>query len=205
MSEQDLESCVRAEKSRTYSVDEQIAIAHAMEEQGVGPNHEGIKRSELEDQLGLDLTYDAETSLHHLEEIDIVESVVPPGPDGYAISKRLDEIINGEVDRVVAEEIESLIDHIHDDDPVDGGDGVAVADGSGATVRGVVAEAFDLVPSAVEQHLRDGDQVAKLNIAVDAIENEEAVSRGEEYDRIIFRNAAYKWRLTQKAVGLYEA
>ena len=133
------------------------------------------------------------------------EEFLPPGSSGYAISERRDEIVNGRVDETAEEDIKNLIDHIQDDDPASGGDTPAVADGSGVTLRSVVAETFDLSPDGVERFLRRGDQVAKLNRAVDAIEESPEVEKRDTYGRIVFRNAAYRYRLTEKAVKLVEA
>lgn len=205
MSEDDLERYIRSEKRKTHSIDEQADIALAMYNQGIGPGHDGVKRADLEDELGLDLDYNIETSLGHLEDIDVVEEFLPPGPSGYAISERRDEIVNGEVDDVAAEDMENIIDHMQDDDPASGGDTPAIADGSGVTLRTVLADTFDLAPDRVERYLRRGDQVDKLNTAVDAIEESAEVTKRDDYGRIVFRNAAYHYRLTSKAVEMAEA
>jgi hypothetical protein len=204
MTKEELNRFIRSEKRKTHSVDEQAIIALSMYEQGIGPLHDGVKRADLEDELGLNLDYNIGTSLNHLEEIGVVEGLRPPGPKGYAISERLDDIVNGKVDETAEVDIENLIDHIQDDDPTPSGDTPAVADGSGVTVRRVVADAFDLAPDGVEDHLRSGDQVNKLNDAVDAIEDSPEVDKRDDYGRIVFRNTAYRYRLTEKAVELVE-
>lgn len=205
MGQEDLERFIRAEKRNARSTDEQVNIALAMADQGIGPAHEGIVRSQIEDELGLDLHYNAGTSLGHLVEIELIEEFTPPGPTTFVISQRLDEIILGRVEETAAEDIELLIDHMQDDDPADADDTVAVADGSGTTVRRVLSNRFDIVPDAVEQYLRTGDQVEKLNASIDALEEHDDAEVGDDYDRIIFRNVAYRYRLTERAVSLLEA
>lgn len=204
MTNADLEQYIRAKKARTDSIDEQVTIAHAMWDADIDPDHDGVKRADLEDELGLDLEYNVGTSLGHLEEIDVVEEFLPPGPSGYAISERLDDIVNGEADEVAETDIERLIQHIQDDDPATDDEASAVADGAGVTMRTVVADAFDVMPEAVEQYLRKGDQVDKLNDAIDAIEDHDDVEAHDDYGKIVFRNAAYRYRLTEKAVDLVE-
>lgn len=205
MTEDELEEFIRHEKHSAKSVDEQVQITVAMLDEPIGPLHDGVKRAHLEAHLGLDLEYNIGTSLSHLEEIGIVEEFLPPGPSGYAISERLDEIVNGRVDEVVEVDIDRLINHIQDDDPTSSDGDVAVADGGGTTVRSVVANAFDLGPESVEPFLRRGDQVEKLNTSIDAIEENEEVERRDGYGRIVFRNAAYRYRLTEWAIEVVES
>lgn len=68
-----------------------------------------------------------------------------------------------------------------------------VADGSGITLRTVIAETFDLSPDGVERILRRGDQVAKLNRFADAIAKSPEVDKRDTYGRIVFRYAAYRY------------
>lgn len=204
MTKADLERYIRARKARTDSIDEQVTIALGMWDTGLDQDHDGVKRADLEDELGLDLQYNVGTSLGHLEEIDVVDTTTPSGPSWYVISERRDTIINGEVDETAATDIERLITDMQENDPVDDGDTSAVADGAGVTIRTVVADEFDIMPEAVERFLRKGDQVDKLNKAIDAIEAHDNVERSDDYGKIIFRGAAYRYRLTEKAVGLCE-
>lgn len=191
------------EKASTRSTDDQIAISHTMWDENIGPSHGGLRKDEIENELDLDLEYNVGTSLAHLEEIDVVEGVSPPGPEFYAISKHLDEIVLGRVDEVAAEDMEALIEHIQDDHPLGDEPGEAVADGSGISIRTVVADAFDVIPEAVEKFLREGDTVDKLATAVDAIEESEHVEKRDDYDKIIFRRGAIKFRLTSEQVERY--
>lgn len=205
MSKQDVEAYIRREKRNTHSVDDQVEIAHAMWDRGKHPNEEGVKRTDLEDELGLDLDYSVKTSLRHLEEIDIVEEYREPGPDTYVIADWHDEtFIMGIVDEAAEEGIEALIDHVQDEDPVSGDDTPAVADGAGVTLRQVVADEFDLQPRALEDHLRGDNQVDKLNDAVERIEDNDEFETRDDYGEIRFVNVPYRYRLTAFAVDLYE-
>lgn len=80
-----------------------------------------------------------------------------------------------------------------------------MADGSGGILRAVLAEAFDLAPDGVERYLRREDQVDKLNRAADAVEESPEFGKRDDYGRIVCRNAAYRYRLTSKAVEMAEA
>lgn len=207
MSKEHIERIIRLLKGVTHSTDEQIEIAHAMASQGVYYPYEGIKRAELEDELGLDLDYNPKTSLRHLEEIGLVEEYKDPGVDVFAIATWRDTngVVNGAVDEAAEEALEAVIDHVQDDDVPSPGGPRAVTDGGHSTVRGVVADCFDLAPDAVEGHLRrPGDKVDRLNEVVEAIEEEDDVDARDDYGEIIFVNRAYKYRLSVAAARLYE-
>jgi hypothetical protein len=204
MAKQDVEDYIRYHKRNAHSVDDQIKIAHAMWDRGKLPNETGVKRSDLEDELGLDLDYSVKTSLRHLEEIDIVDEYREPGPDTYVIADWHEEtFIMGMVDEATEEGIEALIDHVQDEDPVSGDDTPVVADGAGTTLRQAVAKEFDLRPHALEDHLRGDNQVDKLNDAVEGIEAHDDFETRDNYGEIRFVNVPYHYRLTAFTVDLY--
>lgn len=204
MTEEHAERYIRTEKRDTLSVGDQVKISHAMWDQNIGPNDDGLREDEIEDGLDLDLDYNVGTSLDHLVEIDVIEEVVPAGPDFYAISERLDDVVNGRVDEVAAEDIEALIDHMQDDDPPEEEETTAVADGGRMTIRRLLAEEFDVLPDTIEHFLRRGDQVEKLNTAVEAISEHEELDKRGDYDEITFRRGAHRYRLTEEQVARYE-
>lgn len=150
--------------------------------------------------------------LNHLVDLDILEKFQPPSPSTYVISERRDQIINDEVEETVDEEIERLIDHmvVHMDDrivPMDDGlpgDRVVIADGGGRTIRSILTEEFEVPPEDVESHLREGDRLAKLNQAVDAIEESEDIDKSDDYGRVIFRSPTHRYRLSEFGVSLAE-
>jgi hypothetical protein len=43
-----------------------------------------------------------------------------------------------------------------------------------------------------------------LNTSIDAIEENDGVEKRDDYDRIVFRNAAYRYRLTEWAMEIVE-
>jgi hypothetical protein len=204
MTRQDVERYIRTEKGNAHSVDDLVDIAHAAWDAQIDPTTEGIKTAELEGELGLQLDYGIGTCLNHLEEIELFESRVPSGPDWYVISVRLDKVINGDVDDVAEDDIEAVIQHMQDDDPVGRTEATAATDGARTAVRSVLSSAFDVTPSTVEQHLRGGDPVERLNTAVEEIEDHPDLTKRETYGRIIFRRGALRWRLTKRAVNLYQ-
>lgn len=205
MSKQDVEDYIRREKRHTHSLDDQVKISHAMWDYGILPDEEGGKRSDLADELGLNLDYSLKTSLRHLEEIDIVDEYLEPGPETYVIADWHEEtFIMGMVDEAAEEGIEALIDHVQDEDPVSGDETPVAADGAGITLRHVVADQFDLQPQALEDHLRGDNKVEKLNDAVEGIEAHEDFETRDDYGEIRFVNVPYRYRLTAFAVDLYE-
>lgn len=201
---------IRDQNPNTHSVADQISVATALYENGIGPDQEGLTRNEIAERLAFE--YSPRTVLNHLVDIDLLEEFQPPGPSTYVISERRDQIINGEVEETVEEEIERLIDHMvaHMDDrivPMDDGqpgDRVVVADGAGRTIRSILAEEFEIPSDDVESHLRDDDRLTKLNRAVDAIEESEDIDKGDDYGRVIFRSPAYRYRLSEFGMSLAE-
>ena len=213
-----LEAYIRDRNARTRSLDDQVAIASALARAGVGPDHDGLTRTEIVGQFDLDLEFQAKTVLNTLVDGNVLEERRPPGPDVFAISERRDEIVNGEVKAEAAENIEALVAHIDDElravklddaaaewsdrETAASDPSMAFADGAGRTVRSILAGAFDVAPERVVEHLRSGDPVERLNAAVDAIENAEEVTKSEEYGRIVFVSPAYRYRLSQSAMEL---
>jgi len=205
-----LATYIREQKGNTASVADQISVATALYEAGVGPDHDGLTRSEIAERLAF--KYSSRTVLSHLVDIDILEEFQLPGPSTYVISERRDQIINGEVEETIEEEIESLIDHMvtHIDDRIvamdegQTGDRVVLADGAGRTIRSILADEFEIRSTEVEAYLRDGDKLSNLNEAVDAIKESEDVDKEDEYGRIIFRTPAYRYRLSSHGMKLAE-
>lgn len=204
---EDIERYIRERKRSTRSTGDQITIAHAMYDQSVTPDHDGVKSGDTEDELGVDLEFNADTSLGHLEDIDLVEEFRPPGPERLAIATWLDggegEVVNGRVGEVAQEGIEGLVADL--EPPAADGGSVGTIEIPEDTVRGVVAEEFDLRLSEVEGFLRSAaDPVDTLISAAEAIEEADGVTTGDEYGTIVFINTAYRYRLTEDAIELYE-
>lgn len=203
MSRKDVHQYIHERKRETHSVDEQVEILHEMWDQNYGPNVEGFEADELEDELGLDLEYKAKTSLDHLTSIDLVEEY---GSYTLVIADWMaggeGEVVNGEVEEAAREGINGLISDL---EPVpDHSSGWAVTDGSGATVRGVVSSTLDVAPEKVDNYLRTTDDpVTDLRKSVDRINETDGIETSDDYGDIWFTNRAYRYRLTPKAVNLY--
>jgi hypothetical protein len=209
---------IRDRTANTHSVDDQVRLARAFYNAEIGPDHEGVKRTDLLDTIDVDLEYSAATILEHLVDIDLLEQEAPPGPDVFAISERRDEIVNGEVTDEAEANLDALIAHIDDElqltslsdhateqtgpQTQTGAPSVAVADGAGRTIRSILATEFEIEPEQVTEYLRSGDPVERLNTAVDTIESTEEVTKSEEYGQIVFVSPAYRYRLTKAALDL---
>jgi len=209
---------IREHRPRSQTIDEQIALVKAFYEADIGPDHDGIKRTNLDEDLGIELENSPSTVLSDLAECGLLEEFSPSGPDVFPISERNDELVLGRVTAEAEKNIEAIVSHIDDElQPVTlrrgaaelaGNDedaskpSVAMADGAGRTIRRVLAEAFDVRPEAVVDHLRSGDPVDRLNTAMDAIESAEEVKQSEQYGRIVFLNQAHRYRLTGRALEL---
>lgn len=201
---------IRNKKGKTRSVDDQVKLVMALFDADIGPEHEGLKRTEIESRLDFEREFTLGTILSHLSDIDLVQRVSPPGPDFYVISERTDEIVNGRIDKEVKRNLEGLIAHV-DEEPhfakksqLSEEGAIAVTDGAGRTLRSILAEEFGIMPENVESYLRKGDSLDKLNSAIKAIEQSESITKREEYDKIIFRRQAYRYRLTEKTIELAE-
>jgi hypothetical protein len=178
-----------------------------MENQNIGPNHEGLRRSNLESALGISLSHQPKTVLEHLVDIGLVERDPEDFEDlnTYAIAEWLGndgEIVNGEVEETAEDGLEALIQHMQDTDPSTG-NSPAIPDGGGPTVRSALSNGLGVAPTMIENHLRSGDAVENLREAVGIIENHPDLSTRSDYGKIIFRNEAYRYRLTNTAIQLY--
>lgn len=209
---------VRDRKAHTHSVDDQVDLVTAFYEAGIDPNHEGIKRTEVLNELAVDVDYQQRSLLDHLVDLGLLEETAPSGPDVFAISERIDEIVNGRVSEEAEANLDALVEHIDDElQPVEldeeaaelgarqehvSAPSVALADGAGRTIRSILAEEFEVDPERVTEYLQSGDPVDRLNAAVEAVESAEEVSRSEEYGRVLFVRPAYRYRLTTRAMEL---
>lgn len=206
MTEREVREYIHREKRNTHSVEDQVTLSHSLWDQREVPSSEGLTRREIEDELEPELDHSVKTCLRHLEEINIVEEFQSQGPETLVIADWDDKgIVNGSVDETADEGIEALIDHVQNEDPTPGDDTTAVADGVGVTLRQVVAEQFDLEGDSLEGYLRTGDQVDKLNAAVEAIEEDDEFTTREDYDRLVFINQPLRYRLTEFAVDRYRS
>lgn len=200
MTKKHVERTIHVLKRKTRSITSQITIAHWLWDQDYGPNSEGVKRSTIEDQIGESLSHTVRTSLTHLKDVGIIEEFLERDTT-YAIAEwHPDVFVMGQVEEAANQGIEALITDFED---YDSGEDTAVAtDGAGVSLRQVVADRFDLHPSAVDDHLRAGDPVERLNEAVDAIEESDH-EVGNDYGKVEFRNPAYRYRLTESGWSLY--
>jgi len=163
---------------------------------------EGIKRTVIEDELAGSLTHATGTSLSHLVDIGLVEEFLKRDITYTIAEWHPDTFVMGMVEEAATEGIEALIDEL---EPLQSrsGETKIATDGSGTSLREVVADTFDLHPEKVESYLRGGDSLERLNEATEAIEESEEHEVGDNYGKIVFRNPAYRYRLTETARRLY--
>lgn len=213
-----LERYIREQNGNTHSVDDQVTVARAFYRAGIGPEEDGLKRAEVPDSLDVDIEYQPRTVLNHLVDAGMLAQTEPPGPGVFAISERLDEIVNGKVTEEAEANLEALVAHIDDELQVTSlsadaaerarpqargsAPSVAVADGAGRTIRSILAAEFGIEPEQVTDVLWSGDPVERLNTAVEAIESSEEVTKSEDYGQIVFVRPAYRYRLTERAMDL---
>lgn len=208
MSDRDIANTLRRKTRSTRSTDSTIKLSHWLWENNVTPEQEGLKRSEIESEIGDELNHTVKTVLNHLVEANIIDEYTPPGPDTLVIAEWKDngdgEVVNGEVAESAREGLYALSTEIESKSPTDGTT-TAATDGGGETLRSVLAQELALVPGKVENFLRGTEKpVETLNSAVQAIKENDAVTVGEGYGEIVFINMPYRYRLTDEAVHLYE-
>ena len=202
MSKTHIEHTISALKEGTRSTNTQTKISHWLLSSGYGPESDGVKRSTIEDELNNSLGHSAKTSLSHLEDINLVEEFLERDITYTIAEWHPDVFVMGKVNEVATDGIESLIDDLEPLESQNNETKIAT-DGSGISLREVVADAFNLQPGVVAPYLRNGDPVDRLNHAVDAIEESEDYETADNYGKIIFRNPAYRYRLTKTATQLY--
>lgn len=207
MTYEHVEHEIRSRKSDTQSIGDQIKISHAMWEAGIGPDHEGLRAAQIEDELGLSLEYNIGTSLHHLKDIEILGAYFKANTEWFPKptwrGEDADFVFGDELDEAVREAITAVIDHMSD--VPDASDSRVVADGAGGDVRRVVADEFDYDSEKIDDYLREHDEdVDTLNKAVEAIRESDDIVVRDDYGEIDFVPRAYYYRLTGRAVGLYE-
>lgn len=190
-------------KQETRSIDSQITVAHWLLSNGYGPTSDGIKRSIIKNDLSNSLTHAVETSLSHLADIGLVEEYLEQDVTYTIAEWHPDTFVMGMVEQAATDGIERLIDDLEPVKPQDDATEI-VADGSGLSLREVVADAFDLSPENVEPYLRRGDPVERLNKVTEAIRESEEHKIGDNYGKIKFRNPAYRYKLTEAATQLYD-
>lgn len=197
------EQTIAVLKQGTRSIDSQIRVSHWLVSNEYGPRSDGIKRSSIEDEIGSSLTHATGTSLSHLVDIGLVEEFLERDITYTIAEWHPDTFVMGMVEEAATDGIEALIDEL---EPLEARSSrtKVVTDGSGTSLREVVASAFDLQPEKVESYLRGGDPLARLNEATEAIEESEEHEVGDDYGKIVFRNPAYHYRLTETAIRLYK-
>lgn len=194
-------SIIREENGDQPSVDDQMTVARTLYEEGITTEETALKEDEIAELLeerDVHLEYKLRTCLDNLRDIPVIVGHFPPGSKYVPISERRDEIIFDEVEETVRVDRESLIEHIHDDDPDDEDELPLTADGRGATVREVVADDADIDPEDVEHYLRSGNrdtQRERLNDAIDAIVDSDEVTKRDDYGKVVFRHKAYRYHL----------
>lgn len=183
------------------SVDDQITVAQVLYDEDVNSREEALKENEIEDLLderGIDLEYKLRTSLDNLCSIPVTTRFFPPGSKHVPLSERRDEVIFDEIDETLRVDQTALLEHVHDDDPDDEEELLAITDGRGRTVREVIANSVDIPPENVEHYLQSGDpetQRERLNAAIDSIVDAEEVGKRDDYGKIVFRHKAYRYYL----------
>lgn len=208
--ESKLHSFVSGENGQLPTAEEQAKLASLLIDENIGPEHEGYTSREVEERFADDFDYSIGTLLEHLVDLGLVEEIRPSGPEILLMSERVNEVINARVEEEVERNLNELLDHMDGQLRVSStaelqtGQPPATADGAGETIRSLLAKEFNVPPEQVESHLRNGDRLAKLNTAVEAIENSDWTTKGDEYGKINYVRPPNRYRLTEKAIELAE-
>lgn len=208
--ESGLDSFIREENGRKLTVNDQVKLAKSLFDRGIGPNHEGYTCHEIEEEIASDFEHSIQVLLDHLVDLSLVKEIHPSGPEILVVSERINEVIDGRIEKEVERNLEELINHMDSELRVSSTEDLqassppTAADGAGETIRSLLAKEFTVPPEQVESHLREGDQLPKLNTAVEAIEKSEWTTKGDEYGKINYVRPPNRYRLTEKAIELAE-
>lgn len=191
---------IREKNGDQPSIDDQLTVARVLVEEGIHTRVDALKEAEIEELLddrGIELDYTLRTSLDNLCTVPFTTRFFPTGSRYVPISERRDEIIFDEIEETVSEDLDALLDHMHEDDPDDEDELLVATDGRGVTVREVVADAADISPENVEEYFTGAGprtRRERLNEAVDAIVDSDHVSK-RGYDKVVFKHKAYRYHL----------
>lgn len=207
MTVEKLKDSIIEHEDSTRSAEDQAKVAAYLWEHNYTPVSDGIKRTELEDNMeeaDVDLGHSVETCLMNLRDLDYVRRWIN-GPQILVIHDD-DGVVNGEpLEELVLEEQEELIEAIQDDDASEEKSGTAADGGEPLTLRGIAAEVLDVNASVVETELTAGevvpDQMEKHREVVEAIEEADRDKNGEYY-ALRFIHNPYRYSLTTKAVRI---
>lgn len=194
---------IRRQKGGLPSTADLVAFAKAAYNDALIPSKgNDMKKRHLARVYGdrIDVTMD--TCLHHLLDIGIVHRWCNGG-EWLIIHERLDEIVNDQdLETLIDEETDRLLADLEALALADGG-------GSGLTKREVIAEELDVGLDEIGDELQEGDDIwirrEKLEQAINAVEDEDAVEKGGDYAPILVIRNPYRYELTEKAVELAEA
>lgn len=204
-----LREAIIEHEDSTRSAEDQARVAAFLWENEYTPASDGIKRTELEEELeasGIDIDHSVETCLKNLHDLSFIRRWIN-GPQILVIHD--DEgVVNGEpLEELVEEEMDSLITAIQEDDPPEGESETAADGGEPLTLRGIAAETLDVNRDVVETELRAGevvpDQMEKHREVVEEIEGSDRDKNGD-YHALRFIHNPYRYSLTTKAVRICE-
>ncbi|WP_135825569.1 hypothetical protein [Halorussus ruber] len=207
MTLRDLEDKIRDERGGIPSTDSIAALALTMYLDAMVPTEENsLKKRHIKRVYGDIVEVKIGTCLNHLHEIDIVRRWFNGGR-WLVIHDRRDEIVNDEdLEELLEDETDRLLDDLEP---------LALADGGtdDLTKREVVAEALGVGLDEIEEEVKkedlteDGeiwDWRENLETAIEAIEEEEKVNKGNDYEPIRILRNPYRYELTEKAVEIAE-
>lgn len=192
---------IREKNGDQPSVDDQVAVAQTLYDEGILSEEAALKQVEIKallDDHGIELEYKLRTSLDNLCSIPVTVRYLPPGAKHVPISERRDEIIFYEVEETVRTDQAALLEHVHDDDAEDEEESLVAVNGRGRTVREVITDNAEIPPEDLEHYLQSGDpetQRQRLNAAIDAIIEADDVTKRDDYGKVVFRHKAYRYYL----------
>ena len=179
MSPEDLQHYIRSACSGSRCIDDLVSVSQAMLREGIGPNHHGIKRSDLGRRLGVELRLKPRTVFHHLTEANVTAELHRPAAGSMAVLTWSGELVEErDIESRAREAISNLLSEVTEED---------------------IANALGIPKEEASIALQRGDPVRRLNLVVDSVDCPDMTGSG--CGKIHFQNKTCRYRLRDWVVN----
>ncbi|MFC6975098.1 hypothetical protein ACFQL1_11190 [Halomicroarcula sp. GCM10025709] len=208
-----IEGWIRDENEGHDSVEDQVDAAYWFWDRNITiPKDRVARTSQVDEHIAHRLDHQIRTSLDNLEDIGVLAQLDPPGSGQYIRHHRTETNFYDPSTRdfvpLLEEDMSRFLDDLANrtEQELQIADGGEDGDDIPETLRDVAAEALDVDAQNVEKTLTNpSDPVVRMNrydSVVNAIKENERVSRNRNYDEMGWRNSALRWSLSERAAHI---